>query len=70
MLDLFFADLGEREEKARGGDLCQSRNGLRVRIHQHGAVYSPKALLEKMFNEKGDNLDYFVICQETKYLGA
>ncbi|MEW6604215.1 MAG: carboxypeptidase M32 [Thermoproteota archaeon] len=62
-------DLSDYEEIIRKGDFRPIREWLRLKIHQHGSVYAPKALLKNTFNE-GYNPDYFVTYIETKYLGS
>jgi carboxypeptidase Taq len=60
-------DLEDYEDDIRGGNFRPIREWLRLKIHQYGSVYAPKALLNKSLNE-GYNPDYFVTYIETKYL--
>jgi len=60
-------DLDDYEENIRKGDFRNIREWLRLKIHQHGSIYSPKALLKNTFSE-GYNPDYFVSYIESKYL--
>jgi carboxypeptidase Taq len=59
-------DLKDYEQDIRKGDFEPVREWLRQKIHRHGSVYAPKALLKNTFNE-GYNPDYFVTYLETKY---
>lgn len=61
-------DLEEYEENIKGGNFNPIREWLRLKIHQHGSVYSPKTLLKNIFHEQY-NPDYFVNYIENKYLG-
>jgi carboxypeptidase Taq len=60
-------DLEDFEEDIMKGNFRPIREWLRLKIHQHGSVYSPKVLLNNNFNE-GYNPDYFATYIETKYL--
>ena len=60
-------DLEDYEEDIKKGNFKAVREWLRLKIHQHGSVYAPKALLNNSLNE-GYNPDYFVTYIETKYL--
>jgi carboxypeptidase Taq len=62
-------ELKDYHESIRKGDFQPIKEWLRLKIHQHGSVYAPKALLKNTFNE-GYNPDYFVTYIETKYLGS
>jgi carboxypeptidase Taq len=62
-------DLEDFEEDIMNGNFKPVREWLRLKIHQHGSVYSPKVLLNNNFNE-GYNPDYFATYIETKYLGS
>lgn len=62
-------DLSDYDEIIGKGDFQPVREWLRLKIHRHGSVYAPKALLKSTFNE-GYNPDYFVKYLETKYLGS
>ena len=62
-------DLEGYEEDVKRGNFKPIREWLRLKIHQHGSVYAPKALLNNNFNE-GYNPNYFVTYLETKYLGS
>lgn len=57
------------EEDISKGNFKPIREWLRLKIHQHGSVYAPKALLKNTFNEDY-NPDYFVKYLETKYVGS
>jgi carboxypeptidase Taq len=59
-------DLKDYEQDISKGDFEPVREWLRLKIHRHGSVYAPKALLKNTFNE-GYNPDYFVTYLETKY---
>ena len=61
-------ELKDYEGSIREGNFKPIREWLRLKIHQHGSVYSPKVLLKQTFNE-GYNPDYFVSYLEAKYLG-
>jgi carboxypeptidase Taq len=61
-------DLEGYEENIKKGYLEPIMKWLRLRIHRHGSVYSPKVLLNNTLNEDY-NPDYFVTYLETKYLG-
>ncbi len=63
------SDLKDYDEIIKKGDFAPIREWLRQKIHKHGSVYAPKALLDHTFNE-GYNPDYFVKYIETKYLGS
>jgi carboxypeptidase Taq len=60
-------DLEDFEEDIMKGNFRPIREWLRLKIHQHGSVYSPKVLLNNNFSE-GYNPDYFATYIETKYL--
>jgi len=62
-------DLEGYEEDIKRGNFEPIRKWLRLKIHQHGSVYAPKALLNDILNE-GYNPDYFVTYIDTKYLGS
>jgi carboxypeptidase Taq len=62
-------DLEGYELEIKKGNFAPIRKWLRLKIHQHGSVYSPKVLLNNSFNE-GYNPDYFVTYLETKYLSS
>jgi carboxypeptidase Taq len=62
-------DMDGYEEDIKRGNFKPIREWLRLKIHQHGSVYAPKALLNNTFNE-GYNPDYFIAYIETKYLGS
>lgn len=63
------SDLKDYDEIIGKGDFAPIREWLKQKIHKHGSVYAPKALLDHTFNE-GYNPDYFVKYIETKYLGS
>ena len=60
-------DLEDYEKDIKRGNFQLIREWLRLKIHQHGSSYAPKALLKNTLNE-GYNPDYFVTYIETKYL--
>lgn len=60
-------DLESYEEDIKRGNFDPIREWLRLKIHQFGSTYAPKALLDRSMNE-GYNPDYFVTYLETKYL--
>src|SRR3954452_1893235 len=62
-------DLEGYEEDIKGGNFKPIREWLRLKIHQHGSVYTPKMLLNNAFNEDY-NPNYFLAYIETKYLGS
>ena len=62
-------DLECYEEDIKKGNFEPIRKWLKLKIHQHGSVYSPKVLLSNALNE-GYNPDYFVTYIENKYLGS
>jgi carboxypeptidase Taq len=62
-------DLGSYEEDIKRGNFDNIREWLRLKIHQYGSAYAPKALLDNSLNE-GYNPDYFVTYLETKYIGS
>ncbi|HKU49580.1 MAG TPA: carboxypeptidase M32 [Nitrososphaera sp.] len=60
-------EVADYDENIRMGEFGLIREWLRLKIHQHGSVYAPKALLKHTFNEEY-NPDYFVTYLESKYL--
>ena len=60
-------DLEDYEEEIKCGNFKSIMEWLRLKIHQHGSVYTPKMLLNNAFNEDY-NPNYFLAYIENKYL--